>query len=220
MRVSTPSLAILKPQVCRSMCACTGKPSLARTLSRSTIFWKPSIEIGALRSDMNRCVDAPVSRCIRRKARSSRPVRGCVAGVPVQACDKPTGDRVLPAEEDNRNLPGRPLGRACRRGIHGNHSYLTTCKIGSHPREPIVLTLRPTVFDRDVLALDIARFLKSLEEASYVQLVPLWRCTIKEPDHRYRRLLRAGGQRPPNRSAEQRDELPPVAVGTHALARL
>src|SRR6266568_8767895 len=85
VRVSTPSLAILKPQACRSMCACTGKPSLARTLSRSTIFWKPSIEIGALRSDMNRCVDGPASRCNRRSARSSRPVRGCVAGVPALA---------------------------------------------------------------------------------------------------------------------------------------
>jgi hypothetical protein len=59
VRVSTPSLAILNPQAWRSMWAWTWKPSLALALSRSTIFWKPSTEIGALRSDINRCVALP-----------------------------------------------------------------------------------------------------------------------------------------------------------------
>jgi len=50
---------ILSPAVSCGPCA----GYLARALVRSIIFWKPSIEIGALRSDMNRCVDGPVSRC-------------------------------------------------------------------------------------------------------------------------------------------------------------
>ncbi len=49
----------------------------------------------------------------------------------------------------------RPSGRCLfcdpsRRGIDGNDSNPTTNKISSHLGEPSVLTVRPTIFDRDV----------------------------------------------------------------------
>jgi hypothetical protein len=58
------------------------------------------------------------------------------------------------------------------------------------------------------LALDVARFLKSLSEGIYECLVLFWRCTIKETDHRNARLLGTRRERPRDRrTAEQRDEL-------------
>ena len=54
-----------------------------------------------------------------------------------------------------------------RRGIDGNDSNPTTNKISSHLGEPSVLTVRPTVFDRDVLAL------KPLQERIYGLLARL-----------------------------------------------
>ena len=51
--------------------------------------------------------------------------------------------------------------REARRGDHGD---LTADQIGRQRRQPVVLTLRPAVFDRDVLALDEAGFLQALAE--------------------------------------------------------
>ena len=39
-------------------------------------------------------------------------------------------------------------------------------QFGRKRRQPIVMTLRPAVFDRDILALDIAGFLEALVEGS------------------------------------------------------
>ena len=57
-RVSTPSLASLKPQAWRSMCGCTGKPKPAATPSRAIIFRKPAGVNGAPRSDVKMNGDA------------------------------------------------------------------------------------------------------------------------------------------------------------------
>jgi hypothetical protein len=72
---------------------------------------------------MNRCVDGPVSRCNRRSARSSRPVRGCVAGgaclgpadvqdaaieidlVPAQLHQLGRSQAVAEGQEDHRGVP-------------------------------------------------------------------------------------------------------------------
>jgi hypothetical protein len=111
--------------------------------------------------------------------------------------------------------PARPAARAITRpkwslpflrseppGYCRQYSNPTTNKISSHLGEPSVLTVRPTVFDRDVLAL------KPLQERIYERLVLLWRSAIKESNHRHRGLLRPRRQRPSDRrAAEQRDEL-------------
>src|SRR6516164_6886662 len=55
----------------------------AARAARSTMAWKPRFANGVPRSLTNTNGDTdPCSRCSRRRARSSRPVRGCVAGVP------------------------------------------------------------------------------------------------------------------------------------------
>ena len=51
--------------------------------------------------------------------------------------------------------------RASGRGDHGD---LPANQFGRQRRQPIDLTLRPAVFDRDVLALDIAGVLQALAE--------------------------------------------------------
>src|ERR1700756_4000283 len=68
--------------------------------------------------------------------------------------------------------------------------------------------LRPAVFDRDILPLDIAGFLKTFTEGGHKERVSSGRSSAEESDHRHRRLLRARRERPCGRSAtEQRDEL-------------
>ena len=50
--------------------------------------------------------------------------------------------------------------RACRR--RGDHVDLAADEIGGQRRQPIVVVLCPAVFDRDVLALDVAGVAQSL----------------------------------------------------------
>src|SRR5262249_6574413 len=98
-----------------------------------------------------------------------------------------------PSGEDNRDCCGRRLCGQCRSSAApDNHNYMMTNKIGCQFWEPIVLTLSPTVFDRNVLPFDEAAFLETLEECSHVSRVPLRRCATKPSDHGHRRLLRAG----------------------------
>ena len=68
-------------------------------------------------------------------------------------------------------LSGRlsPDNRSCLSSCHGasvstqvTHGDLAANQFGRQRREPIKLTLRPTVFDRDVLAFDIACLLQAL----------------------------------------------------------
>src|SRR5262249_40058003 len=74
-------------------------------------------------------------------------------------------------------------------------------------RQPIILTVRPAVFDCDVLALDMARLLQPLSKRAQTLHVVLKRCGAEEADHRECRLLRARRQRPRSgRAAEERDE--------------
>src|SRR5262249_22661698 len=74
-------------------------------------------------------------------------------------------------------------------------------------RKSVVLTFRPTVFDRHILAFDITRFLQTLAERRDLLAQRSGRSGIEEADHRHCRLLRARCERPRSRAAEQRDEL-------------
>jgi len=68
--------------------------------------------------------------------------------------------------EDDRNRGGRLLGCECRRAATGrdNHGYLSTNQIGRQRWQPIVVTIRPAEFDRDILAFDIANLAQALAE--------------------------------------------------------
>ena len=66
-----------------------------------------------------------------------------------------------PVDENDRDRRCRRLGREHgRRDGTGrdDHGHLPANQIGRQRRQPIILTVRPAVFDRDVLALDIAGF--------------------------------------------------------------
>ena len=94
------------------------------------------------------------------------------------------------------------------RGDHGDPS---ANQIGRQRRQPIDLILGPAVFDRHVLALDIAGVLQALAKCAQTVRERVRRCGVEEPDHRHRRLLRARRERPRSRrAAEQRDELAPL----------
>jgi hypothetical protein len=69
--------------------------------------------------------------------------------------------------------------------------------------------LAPAIFDRHILALDIAGFFQALKERAHKVREQVRRSTIEKPDHRHRRLLRTRRERPCRRAAEQRDELAP-----------
>jgi hypothetical protein len=64
------------------------------------------------------------------------------------------------------------------------------------------------VFDRYVLALDIASVLQALAKCAQTVRIRVWRHEIEKPDHRHPRLLRPRCERPRgHRATEQRDEV-------------
>src|SRR5262249_5473562 len=85
-----------------------------------------------------------------------------VAARPVEAGDKLHLDRVDACQKDDRNRSGRRLCGQRRRSIRDDHGHLSANQIGRQHRESVVLILRETVFNDDVLALDIARFLEGV----------------------------------------------------------
>src|SRR5262249_4727121 len=93
-----------------------------------------------------------------------------------------------------------------------------TDEIGDQCRKSVVLTFRPTVFDRHILAFDITRFLQTLAERPDLLPQRSGRSGIEEADHGHRRLLRARRERPRNcRAAEQSDELAALDVCAHSI---
>jgi len=99
--------------------------------------------------------------------------------------------------------------RRCAGG--GNHSDLAADQVGQQTRQLIQSTVRPAKFDRDVLALDVARFGQALPEPMHKGRVQVCRGAVEKADHRHRPLLRARRERPRRcRAAQKRDELAPL----------
>ena len=71
-----------------------------------------------------------------------------------------------------------------------NHRHLATNQISDQCGQSSNIALRPTIFDFDVLVLDIARFAKPFEECGQHARVRLWRSSTDKSDHRHRCLLR------------------------------
>ena len=78
--------------------------------------------------------------------------------------------------------------------------YLTTHQIGCQGRQSIILALCPTVFDGDILALDVAGIVQTLAEGGQTERIGL-RGSDAEPANHRQRLLRAHRQRPCGRDA-------------------
>src|SRR5262245_38734451 len=104
--------------------------------------------------------------------------------------------------------PGCRLGRQrhSRTSERGDHCNLPANQVGRQRRQSIDLIFAPAVYDRDVLALDIAAILEATVKSAKTVRVRVRRLAVEKPDHRHRRLLRARRDRPRRRAAEQRDE--------------
>ena len=62
--------------------------------------------------------------------------------------------------------------------------------------QPVVLALRPTEFNRDVLTLDKASLTQAAPERFHKWYVRSGRRAVEKSNHRHRRLLRARCERP------------------------
>jgi hypothetical protein len=83
----------------------------------------------------------------------------------------------------------------------GDHGYLTLNEIGRERRQAIQSSLRPAIFDRDVLTLDVTCLVQATAERGHGGSERLRRLSIQESDHRDCRLLRPRPERPRRRAA-------------------
>ena len=67
------------------------------------------------------------------------------------------------------------------------------------PWQPVIVAVRPAIFDGDVLAFDEAPIAQALTECGQEMHRIGGRPRAHEPDHRHRRLLRARRERPRSR---------------------
>src|SRR5262249_23611426 len=146
---------------------------------------------------------------------------GDVAARLVEAGDETSLDRIEAAAEDDRNGRGRGFGRECRRYEvwRDDDGYPAADQIGRQFRQPIIVIVRPEVFDGHVLALDIASFAEPFSECCDKICAPFGRTTEEKPDHWPRRLLRVRRDRPRRRAAEQRDEVATLHYSITSSAR-
>src|SRR5215510_6481070 len=88
------------------------------------------------------------------------------------------------------------------------------------PRETIIVTLRPAVFDRHVAALDVAGLGESSAKRVDQVRIRAGRSAVEEPHHRHRLRLRARRKWPGNsRATEKHDELAPFhSITSSAVA--
>src|SRR5207237_2379468 len=140
-----------------------------------------------------------------------------VAFGPIEARHKSLFDRVLANREDNGNSLGL---RSCRqhgwRTMGENHGHPTADQVGCQRRQSIELTVRPTILDRHIEAIDIAGFFQALPQSGYLRGEAAGGSKAEKADYRQRRLLRARRERPDRRRpTEQRDER--AALHAHSI---
>ena len=133
---------------------------------------------------------------LRRQFGCVRAYAGDVAAGPTEATHEAFADRLGTAEEYNRYRRG---GGPCRPGGHSaprgrDHRDLSTNEVVCQCGKAIVLTLRPAVFDGDVLTFDVAALLQTLVELGQELGKWTWRGAIEEA-YNGRRRLRVGGWR-------------------------
>jgi hypothetical protein len=132
-----------------------------------------------------------------------------IAARPGKAGDKTKTDRVFGNAEDDGDRRGCRLGRKRRSGasVCCDHGYPSANQFGGQRRQQVKFTFRPPVFDRHVLALDIAAVFQALAKCAQLVRYCMGRPGVEISDHGHRQLLRARCQGPRSCcAAEQRDE--------------
>ena len=122
-----------------------------------------------------------------------------VAARPGEAGDETKPDRVFADGEDDGDRRGCRLGRQRRIGTsgRGDHGDLSANQFGRQRRQSIDLILGPAVFDRHVLALDIAGVFEALAECAQ---------TVRD------RVRRSGGRGTRSPASPAAARAPPAAM--------
>src|SRR5262249_25597467 len=121
----------------------------------------------------------------------------------------PLPDWIAAGHENDRDACGQRHHDGIGAGADRDQRHTTLDQIGRERRQSIILILCPTIFDRQILALDKAGFQQALTECRRVsgRRSPGRRPRAQESNHRHRRLLRPRRDRPRRRTAEQGYEL-------------
>ena len=91
-----------------------------------------------------------------------------VAARPGETGDQAGRDRVVAADEDDRDRRGRVFAASAdSAAARRDQIDLAADEVGGQCGQPIIVALRPAVFDRHVLALDIAGFAQPLAERGH-----------------------------------------------------
>src|SRR5262249_24152977 len=134
---------------------------------------------------------------------------GGIASRSVQAGDQPLFDRVTTVCEHDWDCSRSRYGRLCCIGAscRSDDGHLTPNQIGRERRQPIIVTFRPAVFDRDVPTLNKSGFVQPPRECGHEVCIGVQGGAVEKTDCRHR-LLCSRRKRPcGSRAAEQRDEL-------------
>jgi len=91
----------------------------------------------------------------------------------------------------------------------GDQCHVPPDQIRRHRRQPIIVSVRPAIFDLDVVTLDVAGIGQCVAERREIRFTSFGRKAREPPDHRHC-LLRSRRERPNNRRAtHKRNEFPP-----------
>ena len=94
-----------------------------------------------------------------------RHAREIAAGL-VEARNQPRGYRINAGDEDDRDRRRRELRRRHRGAVGDDNRDPLANELDRQCRQPIVTPIRPAIFDRDVAALGIFRFVQRLAEGA------------------------------------------------------
>jgi len=131
-----------------------------------------------------------------------------VAARPVEANDKPELHGISADAKYDWNGCGCGLRGECRRCASWcrNDVHPTADRLGRQARQSRVPILSPTIFNRDISALYIARFTQPLSKCRNKLGSFSRRPGAEKPDDGHRGLLRTRRERPRCRAAQQRDD--------------
>ena len=113
----------------------------------------------------------------------------------------------------SQSLPLPPLRTACHRPQQSRP--LDAEPVQPQYRQPIVLSICPTIVDLDVLALDVTGLFQPLSEGAQTVFVQARRGGAERTDYRHRRLLRSRHDRPGDRNLHDRS----VGAGSVSSSR-
>ena len=103
--------------------------------------------------------------------------------------------------------PWPPVLRSARRD---EYCHLTPDQISRQLRQTLMLVIRPTKFNSNILAFDIASLRQTLTQPGYIVRVTVSYASMQEADRRNCCLLRARCQRQRRGAPKETNELPPL----------